>query len=233
MVSSVSFTGTYKVNSQNFDKFSKFQNYALNKELEDGIKTNLKDKFEKKIGSEGFDYKAEQTLIVPDDMDYDVESFCAVNGISYQKYNTSDLLNTESIISRISNAPQGYKKVNVNVEKLEELAKNQDNNFSHCKYDYNKFYSDTIDTMLRSGDEIPASTLIIHNPSNNEDLKKYVDNFGAENLNDGQIMTYFTQSTDDPDHCIYFALKDKGINEIPVYVDKQSYEAGNILGLFE
>ena len=86
--------------------------------------------------------------------------------------------------------------------------------------------------MLRSGDEIPATTLTIHDPSGNEDLRRYVNRFGADRLNNEQIFIDFNQKTDDPDHCVYFALRDMGIDKIPVYVDSQSYEAGSILGLF-
>lgn len=232
MVSSVSFTGTYKVNNQNPKTFSKFQNYALNKGLEDGVKTILKDRIIKRGNHGSFDYMAEQTLIVPDYMDVDVENFCANNGISYKKYDTKDLLNPKTITSRIACAPEEYKKVNVDVKKLEELAKNQSSNLEHCRSDYDKYYSDSVDTMLRSGDDIPATTLRILDPSGNNDLRRYVDTFGVEHLNDEQIFIDFSQKTDNPDHCVYFALKDMGIDKIPVYVDSQTLEAGHILGLF-
>ena len=232
MISQVSFAGTYKVNNQNPDSFSKFQTYALNKELEDGVKASLKDKIIPRGSFGSFDYKAEQTLIVPDYMDCDVETFCANNGISYKKYDTQDLLNPKSITSRIAYAPKGYRKVNIDVEKLEELAKNQNSNLDHCRSDYDKYYFDSVDTMLRNGDKIPTTTLTIQNPSGNEDLRRYVDRFGANRLNDEQIFIDFNQKTDDPDHCVYFALRNVGIDKIPVYVDSQSYEAGSILGLF-
>ena len=48
-----------------------------------------------------------------------------------------------------------------------------------------------------------------------------------------KIGLFFCQRTNQPDHCTYFALKDLGMDKIPVYVNKQSYEAGRILGLFE
>lgn len=232
MTSQVSFTGTYKVNNQDPASFAKFQNYALNKELEPNVKTSLKDEIIKRGNFGSFDYKAEQTLIVPDYLDIDVETFCANNGISYKKYDTRNLLNPMLITSRIDYAPKGYKKVSVDVEKLEELIKNQNSNLAHCQNVYDKYYSDSVDTMLRNGDSIPATTLIIRNSSGNEDLREYVDRFGAENLNNNQIFVTFNQKTDDPDHCTYFALKDMGMNKIPVYVDSQSYEAGVILGLF-
>ena len=210
----------------------KFQNYALKKEKEKGVSTNLKEIIITKDGFGNFDYKAEQTLIVPDYMDFDIETFCANNAISYKKYDTKDLLNPKSLISRIEDAPGGYKKVYIDNKKLEKLSENQYNNFAHCKNDYEKYYSDSVNVMLRSGDKIPASSLAIYNLSGNQDLKYYVESFGADNLNKEQLIIGFNQKTDDPDHCIYFALKDMGFDNIPVYVDDETYEAGRILGLF-
>ena len=238
MISKVSFGSTYKVSNDNPASFPKFrdfahQTYALHKELNTGVKIGLKDKFIQNGGYDDFIYKAEQILIVPDSMDIDVETYCANNGINYKKIDTKDLLNPETITSRIAYAPDGYRKVNVDAEKLEELAKKQDSNLKHCRSDYDKYYSDKIDTMLKSGDKIPATTLVIQNHSGNENLSRYVNKFGVNNLNDGQLFIDFNQKTNSPDHCVYFALKDMGINKIPVYVDKQSFEAGNILGLFQ
>lgn len=237
MVSTVSFKSTYKVNNQNPDAFSKFQKlahqtYAQNKELGTGVKIGLKDKFVPSRGYGKFNYYAIQTLIVPDSMDSDIETFCANNGISYRKYETPDLLNPQSVISRIDYAPDGYRKVHVDAKKLEELAKKQDSNLEHCRSDYDKYYSDKVDTMLRCGDKIPATTLVIQNHSGNEDLRRYINRFGVNNLNENQLFIDFNQKTNNPDHCVYFAFKDMGINKIPIYVDNQSFEAGHILGLF-
>ena len=238
MVSTVSFKGTFKVNNQDpvsFSKFQKFahQTYAESKESENGVKIGFKDKFVSKDGFENFDYKAEQTLIVPDSMDTDVETFCANNGISYKKYETLDLLNPEKITSRIAEAPKGYTKVNVDVEKLKRLAENQDSNIKHCRSDYDKYFSDKVDTMLRCGEVIPVTTLMIYDHNaDNESLKRYVHRFGVNNLNKNQVFVDFNQRTDNPDHCVYFALKDMGMKKIPVYVDDKSYQAGTILGLF-
>ena len=233
MVSQVSFAGTYKVNNQNREAFAKFQKYSNEQTINTDVKAGLKDEIIKKQGFGNFDYKAEQTLIVPDCMDLDVETFCANNGISYKKYDTKDLLNPASITSRIAQAPKDYMTVRVDVKKLEELAKNQSSNLEHCKSDYNEYYQDRVDTMLKNGDEIPATTLSIYSPSGNEDLKRYVDNYGSNNLNDNQIFIDFEQKTNNPDHCTYFALEDIGIDKVPVYVDATTYEAGNILGLFK
>lgn len=231
MVSAISFTGTYKVNNQDKNSFSLFQKYALDKEHENGAATRFKDKFVPN-NSGSFDYMAEQILIVPDYMDVDVETFCKNNGISYKKYDTKDLLNPQAIKSRIAFAPKGYRQVYVDTKKLDELTKNQNSNIEHCKSDYNQCFREKVGIMFRNGEKIPATTLYIYNPSGNDDLRHYVKRFDVNHMNDKQIFVDFVQKTDDPDHCTYFALKEMGMDKIPVYVDNQSYEAGNILGLF-
>lgn len=233
MVSQISFTGTYKVDNQNLDSFSKFQSYASRKEIQEGVRTIFEDKIVKGNEFGSFNYRAEQTLIVPDYMNIDVETFCANNGISYKKYETQDLLNPKTIKYRIAQAPKGYRKVEVDAEKLEKLARNQNTNLDHCRSDYYKNYSESVDTMLRSGDEISTTTLSIYDPSGNEDLKRYVDTFGVERLNEEQIFVTFNQTTNKPDHCAFFAFEDMGMSKIPVYVDSKTYEAGTILGLFK
>ena len=47
MVSQISFTGTYKVDNQNPDSFSKFQSYASRKEIQEGVRTIFEDKIVK------------------------------------------------------------------------------------------------------------------------------------------------------------------------------------------
>ena len=232
MISPISFTSTYKVSDHDNIKLYKFQQFALDKESEMGVKAISSGKFIKRANSATYDYKPEQTLIVPDYMDCDVEKFCANNCISYTKYDTKDLLDPKHIAARIACPKGGYRVVQVDAKKLEELAQNQESNFEHCRSDYDKYYTDSVDTMFRKNREVPASTLVINNPSGNKNLWRYVNVYGVNRLNDEQVMFDFVQKTDDPDHCVYFALKDMGLEKIPVYVDSQSYEAGKILGLF-
>lgn len=232
MISPLLFAGTYKVNYQdNKDKFPKFRAYALEKELEGGVSTKFSDKATLKNGK--YRYEAQQSLIVPDSMNMDVETFCASNGIVYTKVDNEDLPNPKNITSRIAPPPSGYKKVNVDSEKLEKLCKKQMSNIAHCKSDYEKYFSNSTDAMIESGDEFPATTLAITAIGGNEDLKRYVDYYGVDYLNDEQIAIDFCQKTDKPDHCSYFALKELGLKNIPVYVNKDTLEAGKIMGLFE
>ena len=239
MISPISFSSTYKVNNEDPKAFSEFQKYALNKEYKDGVRTFLKDRATRK--GMDFKYKAEQTLIVPDSMDCDVETFCANNGIEYKKYTKEDLTGI------IKEAPKGLETVFVDADKLEELIKSQMTNIPECEaiyYDNGKYggtnYYNQINEMINNGEKIPATTLMI-NPDGdhlnfeegNKKLKKFVNSFENHRLYKNQITIKFMNRTNFPDHCVYFALRNLGLDKIPVYVSEQTGEAGRILGLFE
>ncbi|MBR1617800.1 hypothetical protein IJ670_06575 [bacterium] len=234
MITPISFASTYKVNNKNKSAFGKFHTYALNKENENGVCAIFNDSLTIKGGRKrsAYEYFAEQTLIVPDYMDDSVENFCYQNGIHYKKISNNELFNKKELLQRVDAPKEGYRKANVDSKKLMELASRQLNNFSHCKHDYDMYYAQSVDTMIKSGEKIPATTLHIASYSDNQDLRRYVNNFGVENLNEEQVMLDFVQQTDNPDHCVFFALQDLGMDKIPVYVDEKSYEAGKILGLF-
>ncbi|MBQ3641182.1 hypothetical protein II906_04550 [bacterium] len=230
MVSTVSFGSTYKVNNSNKEAFKAFSEFAGKKEKEQGVSLSLKDSMSPKYP---YNYYAEHTLIVPDEMDSEVEAYCANNGIEFRKYETKDLLNPNAIIKRISQPEEGYRLVNINAEKLAEFANKQDTNFEHCRSDYEEYYSDSVQNMLRNGDEFPTSTLYI-NPLNGLDsLCGYVSRNGnsPEKFNENQLIFTLNQQTNKPDHCVCFALKDLGIKNIPMYVNDDTYKACKLLGL--
>ena len=104
----------------------------------------------------------EQTLIVPDYMDRDVEDFCLNNGIKCKKYNTKDLLNPNKIITRVEKVPKGYTKAYIDARRLEELITFMPHcNVNSCKHTYENDYKDEIDTIIKSGNKFSASTLTI------------------------------------------------------------------------
>lgn len=231
MSSNVSFRSTFLVNNQNNNQhnFNMFTNYAYDKESKSsGIKTIFKDKFE------GNNYSAKTTLIVPDEIDNEIETFCKNKGISFTKLKTEELLNPRTITDRIAEAPKGYQIAYVDSEKLENLIGNQISNINHCEEDFDKYFENKVNTMFLNGKDIPATTLkIIPLYGDNTNLEEYVENYGANRLNMNQINIDFTQQTDSPDHCTYFALKAMHLNKIPVYVDDETLEAGKILGILE
>lgn len=231
MISPVSFSGTFKVSNKVQKSFDFFMDYALLQENKEGVQVKLHDSMNSKSP---YNYKAQLSLIVPDSMDADVEMYCLSRGIKFKKYETADLLNIEKIQSRVLDAPEGFKKVYVDTEKLEELAENQESNLEHCRNDYNKYYKQNAEFMLRDGGKISVPELKItplYN-SGTDGLVRYIETYGIENLNKGQIMLSLHRSTDEPDYCLYFALKDLGMKKIPVYADDETYKAGSALGLF-
>ena len=231
-MSNISFGSTYIVSTKNnsFNTFSKFQNYALNKEMLDDVYVNLDDSLSPYYP---YDYTAQYTMVVPDEMDNEIERYCSYMGIEFSKLNSEDLLNQNAIARRIAQPQRGMIKIRVNAEKLEELIKEQYSNVQHCEKDYYNYFNDNVDYMLKSGAEIPATTLSIRPvSSSNDDLIKYINRFGVENLNSEQIFVDFNQETDNPDHCVYFALRDLGFENVPVYVDSETLQLGEKLGIF-
>ena len=232
MVSNISFGSTYKVSTMpnGYDKFWDFQKFALNKEMQTGTQVRFNDKYDSKTKQ----YSASYTMVVPDSMDDEIETFCANRGIQFKKLNTQEIMQKGAVLLRISDAPKGMRKVKIDAVKLFELAKNQQNNFNYCEKDYYNYYMDNVDFMLKSGEEIPATTLLIHpSGSSIDDTLDYINIYGADGLNDNQLFVDFNQRTDNPDHCVFFALKNLGIKEVPMYVDNDTYKLANALGILK
>ena len=232
MISNISFGSTYIVSNRNnsFEAFSNFQQYALDKEMEDGVHVRFHDHMKNRPP---YTYTAEYTMVAPDSMDYEIEKYCAYRNIEYKKL-SDNLMDIRAIQKRIAYPEKGMRKTNVNVEKLEKLVEKQDSNMKHCQKDYYTCYNDSVDYMLKSGERFPATTLLIQPiSSTKESVMEYIEAFGAQNMLDNQVFVDFLQQTSEPDHCVYFALRDMGVKNIPVYVDYDTYELGNAIGLFE
>lgn len=179
-------------------------------------------------------YQINTTMVANDREDKSIEAFFAANGINFRKYAIQSLMNPKVIESRVQPAPSGFKLAKINADKLEKFLLNQkDNNFNHCKSDYKKYYCDELDFMLKSGDDIPAATLYITPWGNKNSAIDYINRWGSENLNEDTMGINLAQRTDSPDHCMYFAMKNAGMNSIPVYMDNDSYELAQAMGLCE
>ena len=183
MLTNISFGSTYKVNSKDndYNEFSKFQQYVLNKVNTNEVKAHLEDNIDDMNGYfRLYNYRMNYTLIAPDYMDSDVETYCMKNGIKFKKYDHDKLMKPELILSRIKKPADNMVLAKVNSQKLEELAKNQNSNIEHCENNYDEYYFEKADYMLKSADEIPAATLYINSDSSSEDVIDYVKNFGAK-----------------------------------------------------
>lgn len=242
MISPISFQGTYKVyNRENEGIQDYFE--LLNKCETSGIKTKMEFSDYAKEPSiptiDGKEVISTATIVTPDAFDEYIETFCKNAGIKFTRLNETELLNPENVIERTTKPKRSDEKtkiVLVDAQKLDELAKRQTiGNFDHVGKDYKNYFKQDADFSLKSGDEIIAPTLVLSSDMAGgiRGAIEYVENFGAENLNDDSIFIDLIQMTDDPDHCTYFAMKNIGMKKIPVCVDEKTYELGDKMGLFE
>lgn len=146
MVSAVSFGSTYKVSTdwktENIDAFNKFSEFCNKKcEENDNVRCSVKDS----LLTKGLrDYQATKTLIVPDFMDSEIETYCANARIKFTKLTNDQLLNEQSIIDRIEDAPKNMLKVNVNIEELKKYLTTQESNIPHCENNYHKYFKNEV-----------------------------------------------------------------------------------------
>lgn len=228
----ISFRSTYAVKNIPLEKFSKFQRLAqatqdiYPNETRFLMESKLEDPKKALFSMKGM-------LIAPNCADNEIEAYCKHNGINYTKHDTKDLLNPSSIKSRIAPPKKGMHLVYVDSEKLETLSYRQNSNLDHCKNVYDDYYKYHTEMMLRKDDNIPVSTLYIIPNGSDEDFIKYVDCWGPDLLNSNQIYIGLAQSDDEPDHCMYFAMKELGMKKIPVYVNQATRTLCEKLGLLE
>lgn len=225
MISSVSFGSTYKIN-QPFATTSSKQLDAtydlVDKCAERRIRTNEVFKADSKA----------VTIVSPDSLDSYIETLCVNRGIEFKKFTNKDLMTKEAIISRVQKAPEKMTKVKIDAEKFEKLAsRHTESNIKYCAREYDRYFEDQANFMLKSGDKFPASTLYISSSMSNEDAIEYANLYGAENFNEGSLQFNFAQRTNDPDHCTYFAMKEAGIKNIPVYMNDKTLELAKTLGI--
>ncbi|MCR5265381.1 MAG: hypothetical protein K6E29_02155 [Cyanobacteria bacterium RUI128] len=230
-MNSVSFGSTYKINNNNYPQHTgPIMDFCDKNDLEYCSKTEVSEIKKHSIPK----YKASTTIIAPDSKDSLVETFLANKGIKFNKLDTKELLNKSKIQARVESAPKDMKLVTVDAKKLEELIYNQDTNIGYCENTYKNYYKDGVNLMIRSGDKLPATTLYITpTGESTDDAVNYIKRFGKDRLNEDQLSFMFTQRTDDPDQCMYFGMKDLGMDKVPMYVNKDTYKIADALGLLK
>lgn len=174
------------------------------------------------------------TIAAPDSFDNDIETIMANRGIKFEKIATDDVTAPLSILNRLASPQKGYYLAAIDSKKLEQLVQKQDSNFDHCKNDYENYFRENTDFLIKSDEEITPQTISIKylaDDSTPESLKRFVDRFGVKNLNEGSIAIYQAQRGDRTDVNLYYALKKLGFSKVPVYLDKESYENAKTLGL--
>lgn len=235
MISNISFGSTYKVSAAGKDSIQQRQGYSDFVEFCDKNQFQYSEDINTRLNKPDYNLTCttQATLVVPDRFDKMIDTFLVSNGIQFKRYVTNSLMQPRTINHRTQPAPKNMHTAYVNVRKLEQMLEQQDSNFEHCKSDYNKYYRDKLDFMLKSGDDIPASSLYITSMTGTNDALDYIEHFGKENLNQDSISFCLSQKTNAPDHCMYFAMKDAGMAAVPVYVDDNTYRLGLAMDLFE
>lgn len=174
------------------------------------------------------------TIVAPDSADIDIETIMANYGIKYEKIATDDTIAPLSVLSRILPPQKGYHLATIDSKKLELLAQKHDSNFDHCKKDYDNYFKENTDFIIKSDGKITPQTISIRylaDDSTPESLKSYVERFGLNNLNEGSISINQGQRGERTDVNFYYALKDLGFKKVPVYLDEESYKNASTLGL--
>ncbi len=232
MISPISFGSTYKKaikdssdskQKSGYRELIKFcQDQDYNYELKESPRISLSH-----YSSEGSSALA---IIVPDAYDSQIEAFCIERGINIDKYLSKDLMSPTGIVRRIKTPPIGYKMAYVNADRLNKLLGDKsDNNFEHCEKDYKKYFKKETDNIIRSADPIPAPTLYINSHVNKDQTLSYIKKYGLKDLDEKFLIINLAQRTYKPEHCLYFAMRDAGVTQIPVYVDDYTYEMGRAL----
>ena len=235
MINPVSFGSTYKMSVNNHSSVKKQMHYrALTQYCEENelpYQTKVEPIFMTSTHPEEI-YTL--TAVLPDKDDINFEMFCKNRGIKVEKFENENIMTPRSILKRIKNPPKGYIKAYVDAEKISKfLEKQRDNNFKHCKHDYDMYYKNKTDFMLKSFDFITAPTLHVNSPMGTKEALEYIRKYGSKMINEDSVMVNLDQRTDDPDHCLYFAMQDAGLKQIPVYVNRTSLELGRAIGFIE
>ncbi len=232
MITPISFSGTYKL-------YGNAKNASSCLELADNLyMDNCKTRIDFPSANSLDKHKSELSLttVVPDNYNGAVEQFCKRNGIPYKKMDTDVLMKEKEINSRIL-VTEGNKKTpivaKINSEKLDKLLETQKiGNIKHNESDYEEYFKDDVNFLIKNGEPIRTTTFLITSnmAGNTNDVLEYLDRFG-DNLNEDSLFLDFISQTDEPDQCVYFGLKDAGMKEIPVYMDKDTYLISKKLGL--
>lgn len=231
MISAISFGSTYKL--QPIDDEAKSKGYqqamAYCQKNQISSKEEYTHQYNKQTGS--YYFALTSTIVAPDDKDAKIEKILNNYGINFYKLDTKEITKPLKIESRIAPPQNGYKLAKINSEKLEKYLKEQSGNLEHCEKDYKKYYKEDTDFMLKSGDIIIAPTLYITPSGDKKSFVEYLRVFGTNHLNPDSVSFNLNQRTNSPDHCMYFAMKDAGMKDIPVYMDDDSFDIAKELYL--
>jgi hypothetical protein len=225
MISNISFSGVYKIKSTENDAcdFLKFQNFATQKQDNGEAKLKIENDVKHKYP---YTYTSQITMQIPDFNDDEFEAYLTNNGIKFKKIvqNTDEII--EKLKSKVADPPENYKKVYVNHKKLENLIENQETNIEACEINYNDYSHQNGDIVLSPHKTIPATKMNIYAYGMKlDDIKKLDKN----NLPQNNFLIDFSQ--EDSDYFTYFMFRNAGMENVPIYVNNETYEIANALGI--
>ncbi|MBO5948622.1 hypothetical protein J6Q66_07290 [bacterium] len=227
MISAVSFGSTYKINHPFTTLTSKKMDATY----------DLLDKCEQRRIRTSETMKTDSmsvTIVSPDCLDSYIETLCANRGIEFKKITNDELMDKDMILSRVQKAPEKMIKAKINAEKFEKLvSQHPESNIKYCQKEYDRYFEDATNFMLKKGSKFPATTMYITTSMDKEDAILYKQMNGVENFNKNSIQFNFAQRTNDPDHCVYFAMKEAGIKNIPVYMSQDTYDLAKAFEIIE
>ena len=236
----VSFTGTYKFTftpTQQGDG-DRIQNVINSCEQEN---IPHKEEYKNKGGNYPYSmpvYYIEGTIISPDEKDKMVESFLAQNGFNFERLDLKEINTPENIAARAAKAPDGFIKVKIDAQKLIELTKSQpQGNLDHVKHDYEHYFKDNLMQIIDGGDDYQAPALYLRPYGKVDDTIEYINRYGADRLNENSMLIDLDNadasksSSNAPSYAMFYALLDKGLTKMPVYMNKDTYNLARALDL--
>ena len=235
MISPVSFGSTFKVlTGSNYPTKQQIGYDALKKYCDTRwLPYNEKSQYDVKQQYGLSTFRISSTIVAPKTEDKNIEQLCKNGGVYFTKLDTAEIMKPAPIVERVDKAPQDYTMALINAAKLEKILENQeDNNFKETKADYLDNHKKETQFMLKSGDKIPASTLHITTWYPPEDVLPQIKQTGKVDEN-SIVFNFEQQSSEVPDHCMYFAMQQAGLKNIPVYLDAESYKAADALGIIK
>ncbi len=229
MITPISFGSTYKISSNNKLPSKQQMGYDILKRYCDAkwLPYNERTVYNVKQPYGPSTFNMDLVIVAPKNEDKRIEKMASESGVGFKKLHTESLLDPKEITERVQDAPTGFKKAVVDAKKLETLLLKQDcNNLKKVKAEYNKTHKKQAKFIILSGEGIPASTLYISD-SLSSAIKRNENDTTAEN----SLSINILKQTDMPDHCMYFAMRDAGMTEIPVYMNENSYKLAAELGI--
>ncbi len=163
-------------------------------------------------------------------------------GSAYSGYYANNFVKKRNIkpeqinqIRDIADCPiDGLKLVNVDYDKLLEIAKNQQSNITVCKHGYESFFKERVADIMNSGSNIIPTYLNISpcGMSYNKALM-VIKEKGVENLDEDIFLVDFVQKTPKLDQCTAFAMREAGMKTIPFYMSESTYKIARQMGIAE